>query len=52
MRVLLIYPPFERLKGFKVNQYPINLGQLATCLEESRHYARIYNADASPLKSG
>lgn len=50
MRVLLIYPPYERLKDFKVNSFPYNLGILATCLEESNHYARIYNADASPLK--
>lgn len=51
MRVLLVYPPFDRLQGFKVNTFPINLGQLATCLEESGHYTRIYNADSSPLKS-
>lgn len=49
MRVLLIYPPYERLKGFKVNIFPYNLGQLATCLEQDNHFARIYNADASPL---
>ncbi|MFC1808884.1 B12-binding domain-containing radical SAM protein [Candidatus Omnitrophota bacterium] len=47
MRVLLIQPPFERLRGFKVNYFPINLGQLAACLNVHNYYARVYNSEVS-----
>ena len=45
MRVLLIQPPYERLQGFNVCYFALNLGQLATSLEEAGHYSRVYNAD-------
>jgi len=51
MKILLIQTPYERLKGFMTNEFPLNLGQLATCLEGAGHYARIYNADRMPVKN-
>jgi len=48
VRVLLLYPPYERLKGFKTDYFPGNLGQLAACLRQGGHYVRAYNAETGP----
>lgn len=47
MRILLIQPPYERLRGLRVSYFPINLGQLAACVNAEGHFARVYNAEVS-----
>jgi len=45
MRILLIEPPFDRLKKVKTFYFPIGLGYIATVLNKEGFYARIYNAE-------
>lgn len=50
-RILLIYPPYNRLYNEKLstNQYPLSLGYLAgTIRKETRWNAMVYNADFAP----
>ncbi|MBD3249371.1 radical SAM protein [Candidatus Woesearchaeota archaeon] len=47
MKILLINPPFNRLKGIKEFYYPIGLGYIASSLKKAGHDVLIYNADAS-----
>jgi len=51
MRVLLISPPYDRLKGIENNFFPPGLGYIASILEKQGHYVRIYNADMGPETS-
>jgi radical SAM superfamily enzyme YgiQ (UPF0313 family) len=44
-RVLLINPPYERLRGLSAESYPLGLGYLATMLHNRGFYSRIYNAE-------
>ena len=46
-KVLLIYPPYERLRGALGRDYPIGLGHLATMLRREGVEAWVYNADFS-----
>ena len=45
MKILLINPPFSRLKGFKDIYFPIGLGYLAAILKENGFTVKIYNAE-------
>lgn len=45
MRMLLIYPPFQRLKGLRHVYFPIGLGYINAVLEKEGFYSRIYNAE-------
>jgi len=47
MRILLINPPFNRLKGLKTTYFPLGLGYLAAVLRENGFEASIYNAENS-----
>ena len=44
MKILLINPPFERLKGFNP-YFPLGLGYVAAVLADDGHFVKIYNAD-------
>lgn len=44
-KVLLVYPPYERLKGGICRDFPIGLGQLATMLDLKGYETAVYNAD-------
>lgn len=46
MKILLINPPFNRLKGIREFYFPIGLGYLAAVLSKEGHEVRIYNMDA------
>lgn len=45
MRVLLINPPFQRLKGVKISYFPLGLGYLAAVIAERGNEVKIYNAE-------
>lgn len=45
MRILLINPPFNRLKEIDTSSFPIGLGYIAAMLEKKGYYTRIYNAN-------
>ena len=45
MKILLINPPLNRLKGLKVVNYPLGLGYLAGSLKAAGHDVRIWNAE-------
>src|SRR4030066_1280660 len=45
MRILLIYPPFQRLKGLRHVYFPIGIGYICAVLEKEGFYSRIYNAE-------
>ncbi|WP_423223540.1 B12-binding domain-containing radical SAM protein [Candidatus Amarolinea aalborgensis] len=45
MRVLLINPPFQRLKKVSSIYFPLSCGYLAGVLEQAGHEVRIYNAE-------
>jgi|GEM_PF-805907 len=47
-RVLLVHPPFNRLKGFKDMYFPLGLGCLSAYLHENGFHVRIYNAENPP----
>lgn len=49
VKVLLINPPFHRLKGFGHTYYPIGLGYLCAVANKLDMEARIYNADAADI---
>ena len=49
LKVLLINPPFHRLKGFGHTYYPIGLGYLCSVANKLGMDARIYNADAADM---
>ena len=44
-RVLLINPPFQRLKGVSNLYFPLGLGYLASSLKQAGFECRIYNAE-------
>lgn len=46
-RILLINPPYERLKGLSVESMPLGLLSLATVLAEAGHEVKVYDADTS-----
>lgn len=45
MKILLINPPFQRLKGIKTVYFPLGLGYLASVLEQNGFEVKIYNAE-------
>jgi len=45
MRILLVNPPYRRLRGVGAFYFPIGLGYLASVLEKSGHEVRIYNGE-------
>jgi radical SAM superfamily enzyme YgiQ (UPF0313 family) len=45
MKILLINPPFQRLKSIKVIYFPLGLGYLAAVLEQNNFDVKIYNAE-------
>ena len=45
MKVLLIQPPFNRLKGLGWTTYPLGLGYLAAVIENAGHQCLIYNCE-------
>ena len=49
LKVLLINPPFHRLKGFGHTYYPIGLGYLCAVANKLGAESRIYNADAADM---
>jgi len=44
-RILLINPPFNRLKGIRAKYFPIGLGYLGAALKKNGFYVRIYNTE-------
>ena len=44
-RILLINPPYERLKGFSVESIPLGLLYLATALDRAGYSVKVYDAD-------
>ena len=49
MKVLLINPPFHRLKGFGHTYYPLGLGYLCAVANKLGIEARIYNAETPDI---
>ena len=49
LKVLLINPPFHRLKGFGHTYYPLGLGYLCAVANKLGLEASIYNADAADI---
>ena len=47
MKVLLVEPPFMRLRRLQANFFPIGLGYLAGVLAENSFDVKIYNAEHS-----
>jgi anaerobic magnesium-protoporphyrin IX monomethyl ester cyclase len=45
MKVLLVYPPVNRLTHVRVNFFPLGLGYLAAITNARGHATRIYNAE-------
>lgn len=45
MRILLVEPPFQHLKGIRAHYFPIGLGYLAAVLRAHGHDALIHNAE-------
>lgn len=45
MRILLINPPFNRLKGAKTTYFPLGLGYIAAILRKNGFEVGIYNAE-------
>lgn len=48
MKILLINPPYTRLKGLRDIYFPMGLGYIASSLEKAGHFVRIYNVENSP----
>ncbi len=45
MRILLVYPPVNRLCNMNSNFFPLGLGYLSAMLKAGGHAVRIYNAE-------
>ena len=45
MKVLLVQPPYNRLKGLGWTTYPLGLGYLAAVLTDAGHECLIYNSE-------
>ena len=45
MKILLINPPFHRLKGLQKTYYPIGLGYLGSALEKAGFAVKLYQAE-------
>lgn len=50
MKILLINPPFQRLKKIKKIFFPLGLGYLAASLDKNGFICRIYNAEVPQEK--
>ena len=48
MRVLLVNPPFMRLRGIPLTYFPLSLGYVAAALREAGHETWIYNGESAP----
>lgn len=51
-RILLINPPYERLKGFSIESIPLGLLYIATVLDKAGYSVRVYDADTDFKRSG
>jgi len=51
-RVLLVNPPYERLKGFSVESIPLGLLYIATVLDKAGYRVKVYDADTDFGGSG
>ena len=50
MKILLIKPPYSRLKGVgQAPCFPLGLGYLAATLDRAGYYTRIYHAETPRL---
>jgi anaerobic magnesium-protoporphyrin IX monomethyl ester cyclase len=48
MKVLLVRPPYERLRGYHPTPYfPLGVGYIGAVLEKAGHEVKIWNADAT-----
>jgi radical SAM superfamily enzyme YgiQ (UPF0313 family) len=48
MKVLLVRPPYHRLRGYRPSAYfPLGAGYIGSVLEKAGHEVRIWNADAT-----
>lgn len=48
MKVLLVRPPYHRLRGYRPSAYfPLGAGYIAAVLEKAGHEVRVWNADAT-----
>jgi len=45
MKILLISPPFNRLKGIRHYHFPLGLGYIAATFANKQHEVRIYDAE-------
>ena len=45
MKILLINPPFHRLKGLQKTYYPLGLGYLGSALEQAGFAVKLYQAE-------
>lgn len=52
MKILLINPPFQRLKRVKTGGFPVGLGYLASALREAGFECMIYNAELPTREEG
>ena len=46
-KILLINPPFEKLKGFSIESMSLGLLSLASMLDTHGYYVRVYDADTT-----
>ena len=46
-RILLINPPYERLKGFTIESIPLGTLYIATVLHKIGYLVRVYDAETS-----
>ena len=48
MKVLLVRPPYHRLRGYRPSPYfPLGVGYVGAVLEKAGHNVKIWNADAT-----
>ena len=52
MRILLVSPPYTRLKGLVERFFPMGLGYIGATLREAGHEVAIYNAENPSLSEG
>ena len=45
MKILLVNPPFHRLKGLTLSYYPLGLGYLGSSLKQAGFEVKLYQAE-------
>ncbi len=48
MRILLVNPPFMRLRGIPLTYFPLSVGYVGAALRRAGHEIAIYNAESAP----